>query len=249
MKEPVFYTPGGSVALQHAKAILEQKGFRFLQKPSCTATHLLLPVPSFASDSTLKCGGKLEELLPSLSPDVTVIGGLLRHPVLDNYKKIDLLEDPEYLAENARITAYCALKHAMNHLPVILWQCPVLVIGWGRIGKCLAQLLSNLGASVTVGARKETDRAMLRALGYDALDTDSLGNSLARFRLIFNTVPKMLLSKDSMSNCQSDCAKFELASLPGMDAPDVIPVKGLPGKDAPESSGQLIARTALRLLI
>ena len=42
--------------------------------------------------------------------------------------------------------------------------------------------------------------------------------------------------------------KIDLASCPGMDAPDVIWARGLPGKDAPETSGELIARTILRLL-
>ena len=46
-----------------------------------------------------------------------------------------------------------------------LADCKVLVIGWGRIGKCLAALLKGLEADVTVVARKETDRAILHALG------------------------------------------------------------------------------------
>jgi len=33
-----------------------------------------------------------------------------------------------------------------------------------------------------------------------------------------------------------------------MEADDVIWARGLPGKEAPESSGELIARTVLRLI-
>lgn len=248
MKEPVFYIAGHTDALRFAQTLLKKKGLRFAPIPDMSVTHLLLGVPSFEADGSLKGGGQLEDILPSLSPEVTVCGGMLNLPELKGYRTVDLLEDPGYVAENARITAYCAVRLAAQRLPVILWHCPVLIIGWGQIGKCLAQLLKSMGAMVTVAARKETDRSMLRALGYDAVDTQALGNGLARYRVIFNTAPVMVLSKEDMSDCASDCLKIDLASCPGIDALDVIWARGLPGKDAPESSGELIARTILRLL-
>ena len=248
MKEPVFYIAGHTDALYFAEATLKKKDFRFAQSPGASVTHLLLGVPSFESNGSLKGGGKLEDILPALSPEITVCGGKLNHPSLEKYRTVDLLEDPGYVAENARITAHCALKLCMQKLPVTLWRCPVLVIGWGRIGKCLAQLMNNLGAIVTVAARKEADRAILTALGYDAIDTQALGNGLARFRVIINTAPAMMLSKEDLCNCPKDCIKIDLSSCLGIDAPDVTWARGLPNKDAPETSGELIARTILRLL-
>ena len=41
--------------------------------------------------------------------------------------------------------------------------------------------------------------------------------------------------------------KIDLASVKGMEGGDVIWARGLPGKDAPESSGVLIGKTVLRL--
>lgn len=242
MFEPVFYTVGSTDALRFAQTILKKKDLPFAQTPDRSVTHLLLGAPSFEADSVL------EDVLSALSPDVTVCGGKLQRPLLAGYRTVDLLEDPLYVAENARITAHCAVRLAMQKLPATLWNCPVLVIGWGRIGKCLAQLLNAMGARVTVAARKESDRATLLALGYDAMDTQGLGNSLSRFRVIFNTAPVMVLPKEDMQQCPEDCLKIDLASCPGMDAPDVIWARGLPGKDAPETSGELIARTLLRLL-
>ncbi len=248
MIEPVFYAAGRTHALQFAETILKEKGFRFAPIPDRSVTHLLLGVPSFEPDGSLKGGGQLENILPSLSPEVTICGGMLKKSLLEGYQTVDLLEDPLYVTENAQITAHCAVRLAMEKLPITLWRCPVLVIGWGRIGKCLAQLLKSMGAIVTVAARKEQDRAMLNALGYDAIDTQSLGNGLARFRVIFNTAPVMVLPKEDLHDCRDDCVKIELASSLGIDAPDVIWARGLPSKDAPESSGQLIAKTVLRLL-
>lgn len=248
MKEPIFYIAGHTDALHFAETALKKKGLQFTPIPDKSVTHLLLGVPSFEPDGSLKGGGRLEDILPQLAPEVTVCGGMLKNPLLDGYRVVDLLDDPGYVAENARITAHCAVGLAMKKLPVTLWHCPVLVIGWGRIGKCLAQLLNAMGAMVTVAARKESDRAMLLALGYDTVDTQGLGNSLARYRVIFNTAPVTVLSGEDLYDCSDDCLKIELASCLGIAAPDVIWARGLPNKDAPETSGELIARTILRLL-
>ena len=247
MNGQIFYSAGHTDALDYAVAELKRKGCDVTQAPAKNITHLILPVPGFEADGSLKGGGALAEVLSALPKNITVCGGNLQHPALAGYKTADLLQDSLYLAENARITAHCAIKAAMNKLPVTLWGCHVLVIGWGRIGKCLAALLKSIGAIVTVAARKEADRAILLALGYDALDAQNLDYSLARYRVIFNTAPVMLLPKEAMAYCCPDCLKIDLASAPGMDSPDVIWARGLPNKDAPESSGELIARTVLRL--
>ena len=247
MYGPIFYTAGHTEALLRAETVLRERGCQFASEPDLTVTHLLLGVPSFEEDGSLKCGGFLEDILPTLSPQVKIYGGQLGTHIPKGYMTTDLLEDPFYLAENARITAHCAIRLATESLPCILEGLPVLVVGWGRIGKCLAKLLKDLGAHVTVAARKDSDRAMLEALGYDTLDTAQLAGSLLRFRIIFNTAPEMVLDAETMQSAGDDCLKLDLASKPGMEGADVIFARGLPGRYAPESSGMLIAKTVLRL--
>ena len=221
--------------------ILKQQGCTLVSEPCEQVTHLLLPVPSFGSDGGIVGGGNLSTLLSLLPKSVTVIGGNLDRPELDYYTTIDLLQDENYLARNANITAHCALELALDQLPIILQGCEVLVIGWGRIGKCLGKLLQQLGAQVTVCARKESDRSMLSALGYGALKLEQVDTT--GYRVIFNTVPTMLLP-----TCPGNALKIDLASRLGLGSEDVIWARGLPGKDAPESSGQLIASTILPIL-
>lgn len=232
---------GDSNAFRYEIPMLQQAGCTILSAPSKSVTHLLLPVPSFLPDGKIRGGSNLEPLLKELPADVTVIGGNLTHPALLGYKIFDLLQDPLYLAKNANITAHCAIRLAMQHLPCILAECPVLIIGWGRIGKCLAQLLQQLDSQVTVAARKETDRAMLQALGYSAIAVHEANPG--DYKLIFNTAPYMVLP-----NCTGNALKIDLASQPGIGGEDVLWARGLPGKDAPESSGHLIAQTVLSIL-
>lgn len=232
---------GDSNAFHYAIPVLQQADYMILSAPCKSVTHLLLPVPSFLSDGKIRGGRNLEPLLKELPADITVIGGNLSHPALSGYKTVDLLQDPLYLAKNANITAHCAIRLAMQHLPCILEDCPVLIIGWGRIGKCLAQLLQRLGSNITVAARKQADQAMLQALGYSAISVCEINSD--DYKLIFNTVPYMVLP-----NCTGNALKIDLASQLGVGGEDVLWARGLPGKDAPESSGYLIAQTVLNIL-
>ena len=219
---------GNSGALEYAVHTLERSGCEILLQPDPSVTHLMLPVPSPIPDS----------VLARLPESVTVIGGNLPelgHPALD------LLQDSLYLAKNANITAHCAVRLAMTKLTCILPDCKVLIIGWGRIGKCLGKLLRDLGCHVTVTARKETDRAMLEALGYASATID--GTDTTAFDVIFNTAPEMIFPE-----CPGKALKIDLASKLGLGGSDVLWARGLPGKMAPASSGQLIAETVLRLL-
>lgn len=244
MKVPVFYTAGQSSALVRARDVLCHHGLRFADIPSREVTHLLLGVPSFEKDGSLKGGGCLTDILSECNKDIRVFGGNLSCEALKNYHTIDLLQDPYYLAENADITAHCAIKVALRLMPCTLKGCPVLVVGGGRIGTCLARLLKALGAQVCVAVRQK--RALWEVLGYETLPSTDLGYSLGRFRLIFNTVPAPVITEEALPYCREDCIKIELASQPGIAGADVINARGLPNLEAPETSGNLIARTVLR---
>lgn len=241
MCDCVIYAAGYSPAFSYCTQALKESGYTIISEPSMEATHLLLPVPSFTQDGSIIGGGNLHTLLTLLPEDIIVIGGNLDCPELNDYVCIDLLDDPTYLALNAQITAHCAVKLALNQLPVTLNTCDVLVIGWGRIGKYLAQLLHQMGANVTVCARNKNDRSLLHALGYQTAKFKTV--DLSKFRVIFNTVPEMLFP-----SCPGNALKIDLASRLGMGSRDVIWARGLPGKDAPESSGKLIFKTVTEIL-
>lgn len=241
MSDFIFFTQGHSPAVEYASRFLRQAGYPVTEQPANDVTHLLLPVPSFTAEGTLAGGGDLQELLSGLPQDLVVVGGNLNRQELEGYTTLDLLQDPDYLAQNANITAHCAIRLAMNQLPCTLHRTPVLVIGWGRIGKVLCKLLDGLGARVCVCARNPADRALAQALGYHTTDIPQA--ELGRYRVVFNTVPAKVFPRTPQN-----VLKIDLASRPGLGGADVIHARGLPGKDAPESAGALIAETLLRIL-
>ena len=241
MKNRLVYVAGDLPALRYAVEELENRGIKFAQDPRMDVTDLLLGVPCKMT------GVELERILTELPKEISIFGGFLDRPELVKYRCHDLLKMQHYQAKNAMITAFCALSLAEREMKVTWEDCPVLVLGWGRIGKCLSGLLKNLGARVSVATRKETDQAMLAALGCEGLEIGMLGCILRRYRVIFNTVPNPILSRSQTALCRDDCVLVELASSPGMDGERVLDGRGLPGKMAPESSGKLIARTVLGL--
>ena len=235
MKQYTFTTKGHSAALEYAVKDLQQYSW----KQQEDASIVLLPVPTFDPNGSIKGGGKIEDIP---AEKILVGGNFGNHPGCKKHKCIDLLQDPLYLSENAAITAHCALCIAMENLTVTLQDCPVLVIGWGRIGKCLARLLRLLGANVSIAARKESDRALTAALGYQALNISGENLDLSSFRVIYNTAPFMVLPEERLTSCRKDCLKIDLASVQGIGGTDVLWARGLPNLDAPESSGKLMAK-------
>ena len=247
MDSVLIYHKGTTAACAQAAAFLSNRGIGLVDHPTPEVTHLLLDVPSFAPDGQLQGGGQLSQVLERLPPDTIVIGGKLSHPDLHKHAVMDLLTDEEYLAKNAAITAHCALKIAASALETTFRETPTLLLGWGRIGKCLTAQLSGLGCPLTVAARSVKDRAMLGALGVEAVDISEIPGLLPRARLLINTVPTPVLGEEILAKYPK-CVKLDLASAPGLVGTGVICARGLPGRYAPESSGRLIAETISRKL-
>lgn len=229
-----------SEAIRCAAQKLSEMGLHITYTAAPDVTHMLLPIPSFPTGDEY-----LAHILADLPDDVVISGGNLHSMLLAAYRTVDFLQDPDYLAENAAITAKCAMRIVEEKLPVSLQDCPVLVLGWGRIGKCLCRLLQQAGADVTCAARKGSDRAMLHALGCRGISIEEARLEASRYQVILNTIPAMVIP---VLVSQPGAVILELASKPGMCGAHIVDARGLPGKMAPDESGELIARTFLRLI-
>lgn len=230
--EPInLYIPIPTPALTHAARYLQQAGVR-LRESAEEADYLLYPSPTPLT------------ALEDYRHGATVIGGNLDF-LNTCVNRIDLLKDPFYLSDNAAITAEAALGMILSRLTCAVSDAHVLILGWGRIGKCLTHQLRHLNAPVSVFARRPEDQAMLRALGYRPITAGELPGLVNRFRCVVNTAPAPILSEQDAKRLRPDCFRLDLASVRSIPGPGVLHAKGLPGKYKPESSGRLIARTIL----
>ena len=172
-------------------------------------------------------------------------GGLspLRQALLDcGAEPVELFGTEPLTTHNAVPTAEGAIALAVLHSPYRLHGAPCLVIGYGHIGRVLANKLHGLSARVTVAARRPSDRAMAEAFGLEADETGRYARGLA-YHFVFNTVPAPVLTQDQLAALLPGCLLVELASAPGgipaCTRTDVtrIDAPGLPGKFCAASAG------------
>ncbi|MGN1041503.1 MAG: dipicolinate synthase subunit DpsA, partial [Acutalibacteraceae bacterium] len=118
------------------------------------------------SDKKIKLN---EEFWCSLESKV-VFGGMI--PSIKSLPKIkiyDYSEREEFKILNAIPSAEGAIKIALDQSSKTIFGSKCFVAGFGRIGKILSNRLKKFGAEVTVSARKSSDLAWIKALGYKPL--------------------------------------------------------------------------------
>ncbi len=222
---------------------------------------LVLPFPSFSGERIRGAAAiPAEAVLSRCGGGTRVFGGQLGifRTALEQRgaQVVDLYDTEPLTTANAVPTAEGALALAIGHSPITLHGASCLVVGYGRIGKLLAQRLRALGALVTVSARKSADRALAEGFGLLSDVTGVWLHGLSQYDFVFNTVPSMTLGETQLRQLPPHCLLLELASPPyGIDRAacerlglNHVPAAGLPGKFAPKTAGSLYAQSILALL-
>ena len=155
----------------------------------------------------------------------------------------DFYDDEKITILSTISTAEGAIAKAIEETEISLDGANVLVLGFGRVGKMLANKLHAMNANVYVEARKERDLAWIRALGYSSIPLTKLNENLCKMDIIFNTVPAMILDKEKLILLNRKILIIDLASKPGgVDFETCKKMKfnaslysGIPGKVAPRT--------------
>ena len=171
-------------------------------------------------------------------------------------KVIDLMKQEELVILNTIATAEGAIDVAIQNTNTIIHGSNVLILGFGRVAKEVATKFHGLSAKVTCAARKTTDLAWIKTLGYDAVNINELGEDLKKYDIIINTVPQMIIEKENMQFMKQEVLLIDLASSPGginiEDAKQMnlkfVWALALPGKIAPVTSAEFIKDTIYNLI-
>ena len=186
-----------------------------VKKAISESDALIFPLPSIRTDGSLNTPFSNENILLD-GDDIEII---LKKPVfttmksrfLNAYPRLSDGEIFDYGARddfailNALPTAEGAIECAMREYEGTISDSKCLVTGFGRIGKILAHKLVLLGANVTVSARKPSDLAYVKALGYNALNTENL-RTVKRFDIVFNTIPRFIFDRELLMNTDTNTA-------------------------------------------
>lgn len=230
------------------------------------ADCVILPLPAVREDGILNAplsDRKLPvaDVIGAMKPGQLLCAGKLPEKFVrlareKGLKVQDYFAREELAIANGVPTAEGAIQLAMEELPTTIYGCRTLVIGYGRLGKLLAQRLKGLGARVTVSARNYADLAWIEASGYAPEHTEQLDGWLGGYALVINTVPALVLDGARLADLDEGCLVIDLASQPGgvdYEAAARLGVKAihalsLPGKVAPETSGRIIRDTVYHIL-
>ena len=197
-----------------------------------------------------------EEIRELLKPDGVIFAGKYNKKLSDiflNHEIIDYMECEDLSLKNAVPTAEGAVEIALNELPVTLNGLKVLIVGMGRIGTSLAEILKGFGSDITVAVHNAKGTAKARITGIKSVCTDKMDTD---YQLVFNTVPEMIFDTELLKRFSDDTLFIDLASKPGgidfksaaMLGKKVIWALGIPGKTAPVTSGEFIAETVAGII-
>lgn len=228
------------------------------------AAAIVLPLPVSQDNITLNAPLsineiKLGELAKAAPKNSLVFGGKFSAAAREFFRGIrvyDYLDREELSVLNAIPTAEGAIEIALAETPRTIHSSKCLVIGYGRIGKVLADRLGAFGAEVVVSARKAEDFSWISANGFESVNSLELEKERFDYNIIFNTVPSVILNAAVLEKIPKDTLIIDLASKPGgVDFSlarelglKVIWALSLPGKTAPITAGEIIGNTILNIL-
>lgn len=257
---------------KHIKNALEQRAYKVILADLCDSQKdigkwinscdmIFLPAPLTAdgrSIRSVKNEKEISNFLHSL-PKVPIFCGrahkeIMKTAVDAGLEIYDCFEQESFKIENAIPTAEAAIGLAISYTKNTLWNSKILILGYGKIGRALAFRLKNFTSSrVGVYARKQRVRTQITCDGLSAID--DLNGDFGNFNIVFNTVPSIIITKETLKNARDDCLIIDLASRPGgtdFEAAKEFSVTAvhalaLPSKTAPIAAAEIFVDTALKI--
>ncbi|MDA8443014.1 MAG: dipicolinate synthase subunit DpsA [Peptococcaceae bacterium] len=234
----------------------------------CGVDVILLPMPGTDERGVVKAKYAqvpmqlTKEVLQLIPPSVPVFIGWAR-PALKTaaiafgLKLVEYNGSDEISILNSIPSAEGAVQMAMEATSITIHSSSSLVLGFGKSGFTLANLLHAMGARVMVAARKDGDLARAYAMGLEAIHSVDLAQEVGRADIIFNTIPSLILDRVVLDNVNREVVIIDIASPPGgtdFEYASFLGIKallapGLPGIVAPKSAGRILAQVLPKLIL
>lgn len=163
-------------------------------------------------------------------------------------KLYDWFSDEELTLKNAALTAEGAAQIITGESKDGVGGSNILILGCGRVARACAKLFHSIGGSVTIAARKESDRMFAVSQGWSCAALDEI-DAWRRADVIVNTIPARVIGEKELRSVKPGGWILELASKPyGLDFEEAerlgvraVLGSGLPGKFTPEAAGENMA--------
>lgn len=212
-------------------------------------SRYILPVPV----SRMRHPDRVVEGLESRADDIeTCFGGAFPGEMRERLERAgiavtDVLKDPRVALRNAVATAEGTVAELLALMPVNMEGAHIMVLGFGKCGRLIAEKLYCMGAYVSVAIRSEKARQMAGLYGFQTHDIQK-EIPFAKIDAVVNTVPAMVMDRERLDCLPDGCVVVDIASAPGgcdgaYCREKQIPYKlalGLPGRYAPKTSAEIL---------
>lgn len=226
---------------------------------------IIAPVPFSSNGESINAPFSHDKImideLIKLNKEKIFISGSIKDDIKKNLDEkylevIDIMKRDDLAILNTIATAEGTIEVAIKNTDKILQGSRVLILGFGRVGKIVANKFSKLSAVVTCAARKVSDLAWIKAYGYNSLNINDMLYDLKEFDIIINTVPQTIMKEKELKHVDSEVLLIDLASSPGGIDGKIATSMGLkfiwalslPGRIAPSSSAKFIKDTVYTIL-
>ncbi len=165
----------------------------------------------------------------------------------------DYYENEALTILNSVSTAEGVIHEVIASTEINIQGSKMALFGYGKAASAIARRMVALGAEVWVFARSEKGRAAAEADMCKAEHLNKASECNVDFDVVINTVPAPVVTAEFIKNLPESCLVVEVASAPyGVDfnaaerrGLRTVKAPSLPGRCAPKSAGEAIARTIL----
>lgn len=254
---------GGDMRFAHLVSMLEESGREargFFQQRREDAAEQLWEYDSIITNWPMRfplVEGEVcsEELIGRIASGsrLLCVGPSFPEDGIACLKCVNLWADERLLRENAYLTAEAAVATAMRRSGGVRGR-SCAVIGYGRIGSALVEILGHMGAEVTLYARSAEKRRLAAEAGASALGMEEIAATIGAAELIFSTPPALVLDEGRLEQVSREAMLIDLASPPYGFELDKAREMGLrayreselPGRYCPLSAARVIYGAVVR---
>ncbi len=203
----------------------------------------------------------MDEIFNLITKEKIIFAGMVSKSIESKIKNkgaiiFDYFKREDVTLMNTVPTVQGIIKVIIDNINFTIHSSKCAVFGFGRVAKVTADILSSLGAQVTVCARKSSDIALAEIKRMHGCSISDFYKIASDYDIIINTVPSAVIDRKILENLKSDCLIIDVASAPfGTDFAsayefgiNAIQCPSLPGKVAPKTAGKIIADGILNIL-
>ncbi len=233
-------------------------GASSLEEACHSSAGIVCPIPFskdgiFLNQNSTKENIPIDSILSLLYPGQRLYAGCIASAFQQKAQEkgiaaFDFMQDQRLSHFNTIATAEGILCEAIQACPKNLRQSRCAVLGYGKCGRTLTDLLKRIYCFVTVAAAPEEELAQAAVFADNVISLEQLTDAIFQYDVIINTIPAVILTKEILRQANPRSVILDIASYPGgVDfaaareySLTALSCPGLPGRYAPLSSAKAI---------